>query len=206
MSQIFRIHSENPQKRLLEQVISVLKKGGLIAFPTDSGYLLGCLLENKSAFEKICKIRNINKNHNLTLMCRDLSELSQYAYVNNISFRLIKNNTPGSYVFILKATREVPKRLMNKKRETIGLRIPDNKIDLVLLELLAQPLMTSTLILPGDKFALSNADEIIERVGGQLDAIIDGGHIGQKPTTIIDLTGSYPVVVRYGNGDVTPFE
>lgn len=206
MSQIFRIHSENPQKRLLEQVISVLKKGGLIAFPTDSGYLLGCLLENKSAFEKICKIRNINKNHNLTLMCRDLSELSQYAYVNNISFRLIKNNTPGSYVFILKATREVPNRLMNKKRETIGLRIPDNKIDLVLLELLAQPLMTSTLILPGDKFALSNADEIIERVGGQLDAIIDGGHIGQKPTTIIDLTGSYPVVVRYGNGDVTPFE
>lgn len=206
MSQIFRIHSENPQKRLLEQVISVLKKGGLIAFPTDSGYLLGCLLENKAAFEKICKIRNINKNHNLTLMCRDLSELSQYAYVNNISFRLIKNNTPGSYVFILKATREVPKRLMNKKRETIGLRIPDNKIDLVLLELLAQPLMTSTLILPGDKFALSNADEIIERVGGQLDAIIDGGHIGQKPTTIIDLTGSYPVVVRYGNGDVTPFE
>lgn len=206
MSQIFRIHPENPQKRLLEQVISILKKGGVVAFPTDSGYSLGCLLENKAAFEKICQIRDIDKNHNFTLMCRDLSELSQYAYVNNTSFRLIKNNTPGCYVFILKATKEVPKRLMNKKRETVGLRIPDNKIDLALLELLAQPLMTSTLILPSDEFALSNVDEIIERIGGQLDVIIDGGHVGQKPTTIIDLTGSYPIIVRYGNGDVTSFE
>lgn len=206
MSQIFRIHPENPQTRLLERVITILKKGGVIAFLTDSGYSLGCLLENKAALEKICQIRDINKNHNFTLMCRDLSELSQYAYVNNISFRLIKNNTPGCCVFILKATREVPKRLMNKKRETIGLRIPDNKIALALLELLAQPLMTTTLILPGDEFALSNVDEIVERIGSQLDAIIDGGHIGQKPTTIIDLTGSYPIIARYGHGDVTSFE
>lgn len=206
MSQIFYIHPDNPQKRLLEQISLLLKKGGVIAFPTDSGYSLGCLLDNKQGFETLCNIRKLSKNHNFTLMCRDLSELSRYAYVNNTTFRLIKNNTPGAYVFILNATKEVPKRLMNESRKTIGLRIPDNKIDLALLDILDQPLMTTTLILPSEDFAQSNADDIIEKIGHQLTGIIDGGHIGQHPTTVIDLTDEFPHILRYGSGDTMPFE
>ncbi|QIQ22101.1 L-threonylcarbamoyladenylate synthase [Zophobihabitans entericus] len=206
MSEFFYIHPDNPQARLLDQVIEILKDGGVIAYPTDSGYSLGCLLDNKGAMERICQIRQLDKNHNFTLMCRDLSELSLYAYVDNTTFRLIKNNTPGCYVFILEATKEVPRRLMNEKRKTIGLRIPDNKIDLALLERLGEPLMSTTLILPGDDFAQSDPEEIEDRIGHQLDAIIHGGYIGQQPTTIIDLTSGYPVVLRQGSGDTKPFE
>lgn len=205
MSQLFHIHPDNPQKRLLEQVIAILKQGGVIAFPTDSSYSLGCLLENKEGFERLCAIRKLNKNHNFTLMCRDLSKLSRYAHVNNATFRLIKNNTPGAYVFLLEATKQVPKRLMNEKRKTIGLRIPNNKIDLVLLELLNEPLMTTTFILPNEDFAQSNANNIMDSTGHSLDAIIDGGHIGQKPTTVVDLTTENPHILRYGSGDATPF-
>lgn len=203
---MFYIHPDNPQKRLLEQVVHILNEQGVIAFPTDSGYSLGCLLDNKYGVEQICKIRELDKNHNFTLMCRDLSELSNYAHVDNTTFRLLKNNTPGRYVFILSASKEVPRRLMNEKRKTIGLRIPDNKIDLALLELLDKPLMTTTLILPNDNFAQSDPEEIEDTIGHQLNAIIHGGYIGQQPTTIVDLTQDYPIVIRKGNGDTTPFE
>lgn len=206
MNQIFYIHPDNPQLRLLEQVVKILNDGGVIAFPTDSGYSLGCLLDNKRGVDRICQIRDLNKQHNFTLMCQDLSELSAYAYVDNPTFRLLKNNTPGQYVFILSASKEVPRRLMNEKRKTIGLRIPDHKIDLALLNLLGQPLMTSTLILPGDHDAQSDPDSIEDKVGHQLDAIIHGGYIGNQPTTVIDLTGDYPNVIRHGSGDSKPFE
>ncbi|MCO6523920.1 MAG: threonylcarbamoyl-AMP synthase [Candidatus Schmidhempelia sp.] len=206
MSQMFYIHADNPQTRLLEQVVYILKKGGVIAFPTDSGYALGCLLDNKEGGAKIAQIRNLDKKHHFTLMCRDLAEISHYAYVNNSTFRLVKNNTPGCYVFILQASKEVPRRLMNEKRKTIGLRIPDNQIDLQLLSLLDSPLMTTSLILPGDEFAQSDPQEIDDIIGHQLDAIIDSGHIGQQPTTVVDLTEEYPVIIRKGSGDVSPFE
>lgn len=206
MSQLFYIHPDNPQKRLLEQIVEILKDGGVIAFPTDSGYSLGCLLDNKRGVDRICQIRQLDKHHNFTLMCKDLSELSSYAFVDNTTFRLLKNNTPGKYVFILQASKEVPRRLMNEKRKTIGLRIPDHNIDLALLDVLGQPLMTTTLILPDDTDAQSDPDEIEEKIGHQLDAIIHGGYIGQQPTTIVDLTNDYPDVIRKGSGDTTPFE
>jgi len=206
MAQMFYIHPDNPQTRLLEQVVNILKDQGVIAFPTDSGYSIGCLLDNKQGLERICRIRELDKNHNFTLMCRDLSELSAYTHVDNTTFRLLKNNTPGRYVFILAGSKEVPRRLMNEKRKTIGLRIPDNKIDLSLLELLGEPLMTSTLILPNDDFAQSDPEEIEEKIGYQLDAIVHGGYIGEQPTTVVDLTDGYPDIIRKGSGDPTPFE
>lgn len=205
MAQMFYIHPDNPQKRLLEQVVNILNNQGVIAFPTDSGYSLGCTLDNKYGVDRICKIRELNKNHNFTLMCRDLSELSSYAYVDNSRFRLLKNNTPGQYVFILEANKEVPRRLMNEKRKTIGLRIPDNKIDQSLLALLTKPLMATSLILPNDDFAQSDPEEIDQVIGHQIDAIIHGGYLGQQPTSIIDLTHDYPEIIRRGSGDVTPF-
>jgi len=206
MAQMFYIHPDNPQTRLLEQVVNILKDQGVIAFPTDSGYSIGCLLDNKQGLERICRIRELDKNHNFTLMCRDLSELSAYTHVDNTTFRLLKNNTPGRYVFILAGSKEVPRRLMNEKRKTIGLRIPDNKIDLSLLELLGEPLMTCTLILPNDDFAQSDPEEIEEKIGYQLDAIVHGGYIGEQPTTVVDLTNGYPDIIRKGSGDPTPFE
>ena len=205
MSQTFYIHPDNPQTRLLDQVVKILNDGGVIAFPTDSGYSLGCLLDNKYGVDRICQIRNLDKHHNFTLMCRDLSELSSYAFVDNTTFRLLKNNTPGQYVFILEANKEVPRRLMNEKRKTIGLRIPDNKIDQSLLALLTKPLMTTSLILPNDDFAQSDPEEIDQVIGHQIDAIIHGGYLGQQPTSIIDLTHDYPEIIRRGSGDVTPF-
>jgi tRNA threonylcarbamoyl adenosine modification protein (Sua5/YciO/YrdC/YwlC family) len=206
MSQTFYIHPDNPQKRLLEQVVNILNDGGVIAFPTDSGYSLGCLLDNKQSVDRICQIRQLDKRHHFTLMCSDLSELSCYAYVDNTTFRLLKNNTPGKYVFILQASKEVPRRLLNEKRKTIGLRIPDDKIDLALLELLGQPLMTTTLILPNDDQAQSDPDEIEDKIGHQLDAIVHGGYISQQPTSVIDLTNDYPEIIRKGSGDTKPFE
>ncbi|XKM14453.1 L-threonylcarbamoyladenylate synthase [Orbaceae bacterium ac157xtp] len=206
MAQMFYIHPDNPQKRLLEQVVQILNDDGVIVLPTDSGYSLACLLDNKQGVDKIIKIRELTKNHNFTLMCRDLSELASYAFVDNKTFRILKNNTPGGYVFILEANKEVPRRLMNEKRKTIGLRIPNNKIDLALLELLDKPLMTTTLILPNVDFAQSDPDEIEDKIGFQLDGIIHGGYIGEQPTTIIDLTGDYPEILRKGTGDTSPFE
>ncbi|AZK62841.1 L-threonylcarbamoyladenylate synthase [Pectobacterium versatile] len=205
MSQFFYIHPQNPQPRLINQSVEFLHKGGVIVYPTDSGYALGCMLGEKNALERICRIRDLGSDHNFTLMCRDLSELSTYAHVDNSAFRLIKNNTPGNYTFILKATKEVPRRLMNEKRKTIGLRVPSNPIALELLAALNEPLMSTTLMLPGNDFAESDPEEIQDRLGKLVDLIIHGGSLGQQPTTVIDLTESVPRVVREGTGDVTPF-
>nr|WP_113867332.1 L-threonylcarbamoyladenylate synthase [Brenneria salicis]NMN91650.1 tRNA threonylcarbamoyl adenosine modification protein (Sua5/YciO/YrdC/YwlC family) [Brenneria salicis ATCC 15712 = DSM 30166]RBP61437.1 tRNA threonylcarbamoyl adenosine modification protein (Sua5/YciO/YrdC/YwlC family) [Brenneria salicis ATCC 15712 = DSM 30166]RLM30368.1 threonylcarbamoyl-AMP synthase [Brenneria salicis ATCC 15712 = DSM 30166] len=205
MSQFFYIHPQNPQLRLITQSVDFLHKGGVIVYPTDSGYALGCMLGDKNAMERICRIRSLDSNHNFTLMCRDLSELSTYAYVDNTAFRLIKNNTPGNYTFILKATKEVPRRLMNEKRKTIGLRVPSNPIALSLLAVLNEPMMSTTLMLPGNDFAESDPEEIQETLGKQVDLIIHGGFLGQQPTTVIDLTESSPKITREGTGDITPF-
>ncbi|MEH0832670.1 L-threonylcarbamoyladenylate synthase [Pectobacterium cacticida] len=205
MSQFFYIHPQNPQPRLIAQSVEVLQKGGVIVYPTDSGYALGCMVGEKNALERICRIRDLGNDHNFTLVCRDLSELSTYAHVDNAAFRLIKNNTPGNYTFILKATKEVPRRLMNEKRKTIGLRVPSNPIALDLLAALNEPLMSTTLMLPGNDFAESDPDEIQERLGKRVDLVIHGGSIGQQPTTVIDLTDASPRVVREGTGDITPF-
>lgn len=205
MSQFFYIHPENPQPRLIKQAVEMLNKGGVIVYPTDSGYALGCKLEDKNAMERICRIRQLDGNHNFTLMCRDLSELSTYAHVDNSAFRLIKNNTPGNYTFILKATKEVPRRLMNDKRKTIGLRVPSNPIALALLELLNEPMMSTSLMLPGNDFTESDPEEIQDSIGKVVDLIIHGGFLGQQPTTVIDLTDDAPQVVREGVGDTKPF-
>lgn len=205
MSQFFYIHQDNPQPRLIAQSVEFLRKGGIIVYPTDSGYALGCMLEEKHAMERICRIRKLDDNHNFTLVCRDLSELSTYAHVDNKAFRLIKNNTPGSYTFILKATKEVPRRLMNDKRKTIGLRVPTNPIALALLGELNAPLMSTTLMLPGNDFAESDPEEIRDNLSKHVDLIINGGYLGQQPTTVVDLTDDSPVVIREGAGDPTPF-
>ena len=205
MSQYFYIHPENPQPRLISQAVELLRKGQVIVYPTDSGYALGCCLEEKNAMERICRIRQLDSNHNFTLVCRDLSELSTYAYVDNGAFRLMKNNTPGNYTFILKATKEVPRRLMSEKRKTIGLRVPSNPIAIALLEALGEPLMSTTLMLPGNDFAESDPEDIKDHLGKLVDLVIDGGSIGQQPTTVIDLTEAAPEVVREGAGDPAPF-
>lgn len=205
MSQFFYIHPENPQPRLIKQAVDMLNKGSVIVYPTDSGYALGCKLEDKSAMERICRIRQLDGNHNFTLMCRDLSELSTYAHVDNTAFRLIKNNTPGNYTFILKATKEVPRRLMSEKRKTIGLRVPSNPIALELLEALNEPLMSTSLMLPGNDFTESDPEAIQDEIGKLVDLIIHGGYLGQQPTTVIDLTENTPEVIREGVGDIQPF-
>lgn len=205
MSQFFYIHPDNPQPRLIKQAVEMLNKGSVIVYPTDSGYALGCKLEDKNAMERICRIRQLDGNHNFTLMCRDLSELSTYAYVDNTAFRLIKNNTPGNYTFILKATKEVPRRLMSEKRKTIGLRVPSNPIALALLEALNEPMMSTSLMLPGNDFTESDPEAIQDEIGKLVDLIIHGGYLGQQPTTVVDLTEDAPEVVREGVGDTQPF-
>ncbi len=205
MSQFFYIHQDNPQPRLITQAVEIVRKGGVIVYPTDSGYALGCQLENKHAMERICRIRQLDSNHNFTLMCRDLSELSTYAWVDNIAFRLIKNNTPGNYTFILKGTKDVTRRLLQEKRKTIGLRVPSNPIALALLEALAEPMLSTSLMLPDSEFTESDPEEIKDRLEKQVDLIINGGYLGQQPTTVIDLTEDTPVIIREGQGDVSPF-
>ncbi|EMD6370624.1 L-threonylcarbamoyladenylate synthase [Morganella morganii] len=205
MGQMFYIHPDNPQARLITQSVEIFNKGGVVIYPTDSGYAIGCRLEDKDALQRICRLRQIDSNHNFTLMCRDLSDISTYAHVDNTVFRLIKNNTPGNYTFILRATKEVPRRLMSEKRKTIGLRIPANPIAMDLLAAMGEPLMSASLILPGNDFAESDPEEINDTLGKQVDLVIHGGYIGQQPTTVIDLTDDVPVVVREGTGDVTPF-
>lgn len=205
MSQFFTLHPDNPQPRLVSQAVDLLRKGAVIVYPTDSGYALGCQLEDKTAMERICRIRQLDGHHNFTLVCRDLSELSTYAQVDNQAFRLMKNNTPSKYTFILKATKEVPRRLMSDKRKTIGLRVPSNPIALALLEALDEPMMSTTLMLPGNDFAESDPESIRDHLGKQVDLVIHGGFLGQQPTTVIDLTDPAPRVVRQGVGDVSPF-
>ncbi|WP_116472554.1 L-threonylcarbamoyladenylate synthase [Zobellella maritima] len=206
MSQFFEIHPDNPQPRLINQAVAIVRQGGVLVYPTDSGYALGCLVGDKGAMEQICRIRKIEKDHNFTLVCRDLSELSFYARVENSVFRLMKNNTPGAYTFILRATKEVPKRLQNPKRKTIGLRVPDHAISLALLEALGEPLMSCSLILPGEQEAEYDPQLIRQRLEKQVNLIIDGGVLDPKPTTVIDLYDETPIIVRQGAGDVRPFE
>ncbi|MDX1838276.1 threonylcarbamoyl-AMP synthase [Legionella taurinensis] len=206
MSQFFAIHPDNPQARLLRKAANLIEEGGILVYPTDSGYALGCRLGNKAALERIRKLRQLDKNHNMTLVCRDLSQLGTYARVTNPIFRLLKAFTPGSYTFILNATHEVPRLMLHPKRKTLGLRVPDNTITLALLEHLDTPIMSTTLILPGATAPLGQPEAIQDLLGNQVDLIIDGGNCGYEPTTVVDLTGDYPVILREGKGDPEPFK
>lgn len=206
MSQFFYIHPDTPQTRLIKQTCELINQGQVVVYPTDSGYAIGCQMENKKALDQICQIRDIPKNHNFTLMCRDMSELSIYARVDNTAFRQIKNNTPGPYTFILKATKEVPKRLQNPKRKTIGIRVPDNAIALAILEELGEPLMSTTLILPNAEIAESDPDEIRDKLERRVGLIIHGGYLSEQATTVVDMSEGETTIIRYGSGDPAPFE
>lgn len=205
MSQFFTIYPSNINTRLIRQAVEILRAGGIVVYPTDSCYALGCHLDDREAVSRIRTIRGMDDQHMLTLMCRDLSEISKYARVDNQQFRLLKNNTPGSYTFILEATKEVPKRIQHPKRSTVGIRVPDHPVALALLEELGEPMLTSTLILPDQDSPLNDAQYIRELLEKQVDAVIDGGSAGVDFTTVIDLTGDAPVLLRQGVGDVTPF-
>jgi tRNA threonylcarbamoyl adenosine modification protein (Sua5/YciO/YrdC/YwlC family) len=205
MAQFFTIHPSNPNPRLIHQAAVLLRKGGVVVYPTDSCYALGCHLDDKEAVARIRQIRNLGDDHLLTLMCRDLSEISRYAKLDNSRFRLLKGNTPGSYTFILEATKEVPRRLQHPKRNTIGIRIPDNPVALALLEELGEPMCSSTLILPGQEWPLTDAERIRELLEKKVDLVIDGGVVGSEFTTVIDLTSEQPMVLRRGKGKVEPF-
>lgn len=205
MSQFFYVHPENPQQRLLNQAVDMIKRGEVIVYPTDSGYAIGCRMEDKRALDELCSIRQIEQDHHFTLMCRDMSELSIYAKVDNAAFRQVKNNTPGPYTFIFKATKETPRRLQNPKKKTIGIRVPNNVIALQLLETLDEPLMSTTLILPGEEFAESDPDEIRDKLEHRVGVILHGGYLGEHPTSVIDYSEGTANVVREGSGDVTPF-
>lgn len=205
MSQFFQIHPHNPQPRLIRQAVAIIRAGGVIAYPTDSSYALGCQLGDRSAMERIQRIRRTDKYHNFTLVCRDLAEIAIYARVDNSQYRLLKAATPGPFTFILRATREVPRRLQNPKRKTIGIRVPDNPIVRALLEELGEPMMSSTLILPGEDRPLNDPEAIRERLEQQLDLIIDGGPCSHQPTTVLDLVDDTSRLVRQGKGDASPF-
>lgn len=205
MTQLFEINAENPQLRLIRQAVNALQNGGVIAYPTDSAYALGCKIGDKAAIERIRTIRQLDKSHNFTLVCRDLSELATYARVDNPVFRTLKAYTPGAYTFILPASKEVPRRLQHPKRKTIGLRIPDNKIAMALLEELGEPMMSVTLILPDGNLPLVNPAEIYEKLQANIDVVIDGGICDLEPTTVVEFIDSVPQVIRKGKGDVTPF-
>jgi len=205
MSQFFQIHPDNPQARLVKQAAQIIHSGGIVALPTDSCYALVCHLDDKGAVEKLRRIRGIDEKHHLTLLCRDLSEIGAYARVDNRQFRWLKAATPGPYTVILEATREVPRRLSHPSRKTIGLRVPENAIAHALLQELGQPLLGTTLIMPGEEEILNNADDIRARLEKLVDLIIDGGACAMEPTTVIDLTGAEPVLVRQGRGDPATF-
>ena len=205
MSQFFQIHPDNPQGRLIRQAVDMVREGAVMAYPTDSAYALGCHLGDKKALDRIRRIRQVGDRHNFTLVCRDLSELSTYAKVDNAAYRILNAYTPGPYTFILQASREVPRRLLHPKRRTIGLRVPDNRICQALLAELNEPLMSSTLILPGEHMPMTDPYEIRDLLEHQLDLVIDGGYCDIEPTTVVDMTGDHPVVTRVGKGDPAPF-
>ena len=196
------VHPLNPQQRLIRQAVDVVRQGGVIAYPTDSCYALGCHVGDKDALERIRRIRDADKNHHFTLVCRDLAEIAHYARVETWQFRLLKSSTPGPFTFLLPATREVPRRLQHPKRRTIGIRVPDHPVPRMLLDELGEPLMSSTLLLPGDDEPLTDGVQIRERLENELDAIIDGGHCGIEPTTVVDLAVNPPVVLRQGRGRI----
>ena len=205
MTRLVAIHPDNPQPRLLVQAAEFVREGALVALPTDSCYALGCRLGDKEALDRIRSIRQMDERHHLTLMVRDLSQIATYARVDNTQYRLLKAATPGSYVFILEGSKELPRRVLHPKRKTIGLRIPDHPVALALLEVLGEPLLTSTLMLPGDDLPLTEGWEIQERLDDHLDLIVDGGHCGIEPTTVIDLSQMPPQLRRAGRGVLTPF-
>jgi tRNA threonylcarbamoyl adenosine modification protein (Sua5/YciO/YrdC/YwlC family) len=204
VAEYLEIHPKNPQARLVRQVVEVVRQGGVIAYPTDSCYALGCHIGDKDALERIRRIRNADKHHHFTLVCRDLTEVGRYAQLDTWQFRLLKAHTPGPFTFLLPATRETPKRLQHPKRRTIGVRIPDHPVPQMMLAELGEPIMTSTLLLPGDELPLTDGSEIRERLDRVLDAIIDSGHCGTEPTTVVDLAVSPPVIVRQGKGLIGP--
>jgi tRNA threonylcarbamoyl adenosine modification protein (Sua5/YciO/YrdC/YwlC family) len=205
MSKVISIHPENPQPRLIAEVVATLRAGGVMAYPTDAGYALGCQLGDKQAVDRIRNIRQIDERHHLTLVCADLSELALYAKVDNSRFRLLKNNTPGSYTFILEASREVPRRLMHPKKREIGLRIPEHPISQAIVQALGSPLLSTSLILPNDTDPMLDAWDIKETLAGQLELVIDGGYCGMDASTVISLIDDVPEVLRIGVGDPTPF-
>jgi len=205
MSQLFQIHSDNPQIRLIVQAAEVIRNGGVIAYPTDCGYSLGCHIGDKAALDRIRKIRRLDDKHNFTLVCKDLSEISTYARFDNSIYRLLKHHTPGPYTFIFNATSEVPRRLVHPKRKTIGIRIPNNKIVSALLNELGEPIMSSSLILPNEEIPMSDPYDIRDTLRHQLDLVIDGGYCGIEPTTVVKMDGNIVEVLRVGAGDATAF-
>lgn len=205
MAQFFQIHPDNPQTRLIQQAADIVRQGGVIIYPTDSGYALGCHLEDKNSMERIIKIRRLDKNHHFTLVCRDLSEISTYARVSNTSYRLLKSLIPGPYTFIFSATKEVPRRLLNEKRKSIGIRVPDNRIALDLLDALGEPIMSSTLILPGEEMPMTDPYEMRHVLEHAVDLVIDGGYCGVDATTVVRMDDEPPTIARQGLGDASIF-
>ena len=205
MSQYFSLHPVNPQLRLIRRAVEILRDGGVVVYPTDSCYALGCHLGDKDAVERIRRIRHADRDHNFTLVCRDLSEIASYAKVDNPTFRLLKAYTPGPYTFILEASREVPRRLQHPKRKTIGIRVPGHPVPLAMLAELGEPIMSSTLMLPGDDSPLTDPEEMRARLEHQVDLVMDGGPCGFEATTVVDLTGEAPRLIRAGRGDPAPF-
>ena len=205
MSQFFQIHPDDPQTRLIRHAVEIIRGGGVVVYPTDSAYALGCQIGDKSALDRIRRIRKLDDKHNFTLVCRDLSEIATYAKVNNTVYRLLRQTTPGPYTFILPATSEVPRRLMHPKRKTVGLRVPENPIAAALLADLCEPLMSVTLIMPGDELPLIDPYDIRETLEHEVDLVIDGGYCGMEPTTVVDLADENPRVMRAGKGETAPF-
>ena len=206
MSRFCPSHRGNPQARLIRRSVDGFGVGGVVVYPTDSAYAIGCRIGDKNAVDRIRRIRQLDANHNFTLVCRDLSEIATYARVDNTVYRLLRHCTPGPYTFILKATSEVPRRLMHPKRKTVGLRVPENPIAAALLEDLGEPLMSVTLIMPGDEYPLIDPYDIRETLERQVDLVIDGGYCGMEATTVVDLADETPIILRVGKGDPAPFE
>jgi tRNA threonylcarbamoyl adenosine modification protein (Sua5/YciO/YrdC/YwlC family) len=205
VSQFYQIHPQNPQPRLISHAVEIIRNSGVVVYPTDSAYALGCRIGDKNALDRIRRIRKLDDKHNFTLVCRDLSEIATYAKVNNTVYRLLRHTTPGPFTFILRATSEVPRRLLHPKRKTVGLRVPDNTIAAALLAELGEPLMSVTLIMPGDDLPLIDPYDIREALEHDVDLVIDGGYCGMEPTTVVDLADDTPLVLRVGKGDVALF-
>ena len=206
MAELLELHPRNPQERFVRIAVEALRAHGVVVYPTDSCYALGCLMGAKDAMERIQTIRQTDRHHFFTLVCRDLSEIARFARVDNWQYRTLKAFTPGPYTFVLQATREVPRRLMNERRRTVGIRVPDHPVVRMLLDELHAPLMSTTLLLPGDEHPMTDASEIHERIGHAVDVVLDGGNCGLDPTTVVDLSGDGPVVLRVGKGDPAPFQ
>lgn len=205
MSIYLQLHPQSPQRRYVRQAVEILRRGGVIVYPTDSCYALGCLIGDKAALGRISEIRQVDRHHHFTLVCRDLADVGRYALLENWQYRLLRATTPGPYTFILRASRETPRRLKHERRGTVGLRVPDHPVTDLLLAELGEPIMSSTLLLPGEDLPRTDAKEIHELLGARVDLVLDGGNCGLVPTTVIDLSGGQIVVVRAGRGDLGPF-